>query len=219
MDIRDEIIHYCNMAAGCESINSVLANGGKLTYEGRYAQAVLRLHAEDAGLIAGTESFLDSFKKGAENVKDWVTKLIKAIRDFITGKKKERPELPKTSSKPKEDTGTKKTNSGEKYAAPIKSFIAKAEKTEGLTSIVSSLKGALSATTSGTAKDVGSKLRTVDDRILSEMSTRTNKLNQLASKDNAQAEINVELQAIKALGALSQQIDIVIERTFSENMS
>lgn len=219
MTPSEEIDHYARIIMGCESINSVFANGGKLTEDGRYAQAVLKLHVEDAGDIAGTESFLDSFKKGAENVKEWIVKLVKAIRDFVTGKKKERPEPPKPSGTPKEESGSSKTKSGEKYVTPINSLIAKAQKTDGLSGVVGALNTALSTAKSGTAKDVGQKLRAADDRILSEMQTRTNKLNQLASKDNAQAEINKEIQAIKVLGNLSQQIDHVIERTFNESMS
>lgn len=83
MDINDDLLHFSNMIVGCESINSVLKNGGKLSYEGRYAQTVLKLHAEDAGFVAGTEGFLDSVKKGASNVKEWIMKILKAIKDWV----------------------------------------------------------------------------------------------------------------------------------------
>lgn len=219
MTLGEEIQHYSRIILGCESINNVLNNGGKLTEDGRYAQTVLRLHAEDAGNIAGTESFLDSFKKGAESVKDWVLKLVKAIREFIAGKKKEQPKPPSSSTQPAEEKTDKQTKSGEKYIPPINALIAKAEKADGLNSVVSTLNSALSSAKSGTVKDVSQKLHQADDRILSELQNHTNKLNQLASKDNAQAEINKEIQAIKVLESLSTQLGKVIERAFNEMMS
>lgn len=219
MTLGEEIQHYSRVILGCESINNVLTHGGKLTEDGRYAQTVLRLHTEDMGHIAGTESFLDSFKKGAESLKDWVLKLVKAIREFITGKKKERPEPPKTSNAPAEEKTEKQTKSGEKYVPPINALIAKASKADGMNSVVSTLNSALSSAKSGTSKDVGQKLTLADDRILSELQNRTNKLNQLASKDNAQAEINKEIQAVKVLESLSTQIEKVMERIFNEAMS
>lgn len=84
MDIQAELQHFSTILTGCESINSVMANGGKLSYEGRYAQTVLRLHAEDAGLVAGTEGFLDSIKKGAQNTKQWIMKILAAIKEWST---------------------------------------------------------------------------------------------------------------------------------------
>lgn len=89
MDINDDLLHYGNMLAGCESISDVLSNGGKLSYEGRYAQSVLRLHAQDLGYIVGTEGFVDSVKAGAGKVVKWILGLVKTIRDFFFGTKEE----------------------------------------------------------------------------------------------------------------------------------
>lgn len=81
----EDIEHYAKIISGCESINLRMAGGPKLTEDGRYAQTVLCLHAEDAGLYAGQEGFFEKVKEGAKNIKDWIIKLIKAIRDWIKG--------------------------------------------------------------------------------------------------------------------------------------
>lgn len=81
----EDIEHYARIISGCESINLRIAGGPKLTEDGRYAQTVLRLHAEDAGLYAGQEGFFEKVKEGAKNIKDWIIKLIKAIRDWFKG--------------------------------------------------------------------------------------------------------------------------------------
>lgn len=81
----EDIEHYARIVSGCESINIRLAGGSKLTEDGRYAQSVLCLHANDAGLYAGQEGFFEKVKEGAKNIKDWIMKLIKAIRDWFKG--------------------------------------------------------------------------------------------------------------------------------------
>lgn len=78
-----EVEHFGTMLSGCESINS----GNALTADGQYAFAVLKVHANDAGLYAGNEGFLDAIKRGANNVYEWIKKMIRAIRDWIRGTK------------------------------------------------------------------------------------------------------------------------------------
>lgn len=81
-----DVQHYATIITGCESIIQVATWGGKLTDEGRYAQSVLRLQAQDdLGAFAGTESLLDGIKKGAKKLKDWIMSLIAAVKKFITG--------------------------------------------------------------------------------------------------------------------------------------
>lgn len=75
-----DIDHYATMLAGCESIN----NGVYNTPDARYAQSVLRLHANDAGIYAGQEGFLDAIKTGARKTKEWIEKALKAIKQFFT---------------------------------------------------------------------------------------------------------------------------------------
>lgn len=76
-----DVIHFSNMVSGCESINS----GEYKSPNSIYAQTVLKLHANDAGLYAGQEGFLDNVKKGAGKFLEWVKKLIRAIKDYIKG--------------------------------------------------------------------------------------------------------------------------------------
>lgn len=80
-----EIEHFATMVSGCESIN----NKGALSSDGKYAFAVLKLHANDQGLYAGNEGFIDAVKRGASNIYEWIKKMIRAIRDWLRGNKVE----------------------------------------------------------------------------------------------------------------------------------
>lgn len=79
-----EVEHFTTMLSGCESINS----GHALTPDGRYAFAVLKLHAVDFGSVAGQEGFLDNVKAAAGKSGEWLKKLIAAIKSWLTGSKK-----------------------------------------------------------------------------------------------------------------------------------
>lgn len=89
-----DINHYARIISGCESINYVNNNGGKLSDDGRYAQSVLRLHAQDEfGALAGNESILAGIKKGAKKLKEWIASLVKAVKEFITGSQKKKKDF------------------------------------------------------------------------------------------------------------------------------
>lgn len=77
-----DVEHYASMVSGCES----LISGNVKSPNAVYALAVLQLHANDAGLYTGQEGFMDSVKAGAKNVKEWIKKLIQAIRDYFKSK-------------------------------------------------------------------------------------------------------------------------------------
>lgn len=84
--LLDDVEHFAKIVSGCESINNLVNNGVALDADGRYAQSVLRLHAQDElGAIAGNESLLDGIKKGAKNTKEWIIAFFKALKNFITG--------------------------------------------------------------------------------------------------------------------------------------
>lgn len=74
-----DIDHFSSMVTGCESINQ----GMYRAPEARYASGVLRLHAQDLGVVAGQEGFLDSIKRGAQNVVKWVKQLMTAIGNWF----------------------------------------------------------------------------------------------------------------------------------------
>lgn len=78
-----EVEHFAAMVAGCESFNT----GDVQAPDARYALSVLKLHANDMGLVAGQEGFLDSIKKGAQTIKQWFLSLVRAIKDFLQGSK------------------------------------------------------------------------------------------------------------------------------------
>lgn len=80
-----DVEHVMTMMSGCES----LLHGDPKSADAQYAFTVLKLHANDAGFVAGQEGFLDAVKKGASATVEWVKKLIRAIRDYIKGISKE----------------------------------------------------------------------------------------------------------------------------------
>ncbi|EBY9764048.1 hypothetical protein D5W64_13120 [Salmonella enterica subsp. enterica serovar Saintpaul] len=79
MSSFSDVEHYATIISGCEAFS----HGNSNSPDARYALTVLQLHANDAGLYAGQEGFLDHVKKGAKNVKDWILALIKAIKNYI----------------------------------------------------------------------------------------------------------------------------------------
>lgn len=89
-----DVEHYARIVAGCESINHVLSGNGKLTEDGRYAQSVLKLRAQDEfGALAGNESLLEGIKKGARKLKEWIAALVKSVLGYITGSTKKVKEV------------------------------------------------------------------------------------------------------------------------------
>lgn len=75
--------HFATVISGCESINSY--TGGRLSGDGQYAFTVLKLNINDLDPYSGQEGMLDKIKAGAKNVKDWIMKLIEAIREWMKG--------------------------------------------------------------------------------------------------------------------------------------
>ncbi|KAB3419247.1 hypothetical protein F9Z84_07005 [Escherichia coli] len=88
-----DIEHYATMVAGCENMNLAMAGKGELNADGKYAYSVLKLHINDMGSVAGQEGFLDTMKKTAANVKEWISKLVAAVKNFITGKRSSKQKL------------------------------------------------------------------------------------------------------------------------------
>lgn len=109
-----DVEHYATIISGCESLTS----GNSKSPDAVYAFTVLQLHANDAGLVAGQEGFMDSIKAGAGNIKEWIKKLIQAIRDYFKSKEgkgsAEEAEVIKkvgkvTEKKPTESEGNEET--------------------------------------------------------------------------------------------------------------
>lgn len=87
-----EVDHFATMVAGCENIS----NGHTLTLDGKYALAVLKIHAQPPNsIVHGNEGFIDTVKRGANSIKEWFLSLLKAIGNFIkeiTGRNKKQRE-------------------------------------------------------------------------------------------------------------------------------
>lgn len=83
MTFDQDLEHYSTIISGCESVQQRINHGVALDYNGRYAFTVLKLHAQDAGHVAGTEGFLDAVKRGATNIYEWIKKLIATIRNWF----------------------------------------------------------------------------------------------------------------------------------------
>ncbi|QYN79998.1 putative apolipophorin-III [Kosakonia phage Kc263] len=70
-----EIEHLATMVSGCESLTS----GGRITPDGKYSYAVLKLYSH-----AGNEGFLDTVKAAAGKIKEFFISLCEAIKDFLS---------------------------------------------------------------------------------------------------------------------------------------
>lgn len=87
MDFQDDLTHYSRIIAGLESVHEHINYNAGIDVDGVYALTVLELHAADEGEVEGTEGFMDSIKRGATNIYEWIKKMIAAIRDWFRGNK------------------------------------------------------------------------------------------------------------------------------------
>lgn len=109
---QSDIDHFAAMISGCESITS----GRALTDDGRYAFSVLKLHAEDAGFIAGQEGFLDNIKKGAKKTGKWIMDMIIAFIGWITNEKGKLEKIDKNARAREEDYKANKAKYDELFS-------------------------------------------------------------------------------------------------------
>ena len=121
------------MLSGCEAINL----GDYKSPDSKYAQGVLKLHANDLGVFAGQEGFLDMVKKGAGKIKEWFLNLIKAIVNFIdditgqTAKRKQiEKELEERDRQIKNDLDARKAHDDKLTKAASECFSFPAEETQ-----------------------------------------------------------------------------------------
>lgn len=83
--INAEFDNTYNLAAGFESIVAAGPSGTVDGFEATYAMTVFNLNDID---FSGQEGFLDSVKRGARKVYEWIKDLIKTIRGWFTGSSK-----------------------------------------------------------------------------------------------------------------------------------
>ena len=79
--------HEAEMLTGYDELATAVSEGQALSPEATYTYSVLKLHAQDDGVqVSGQEGFLDSVKRGATKVYEWIMALIRSIRDWLFGK-------------------------------------------------------------------------------------------------------------------------------------
>lgn len=84
MSSFSDVEHFSTILSGCEAFS----NGDTRSPDAVYALTVLQLHANDAGIHAGQEGFMDAIKKGAKKTKQWILDLVKAVRAWLREKYK-----------------------------------------------------------------------------------------------------------------------------------
>lgn len=97
--------HEAEMLGGYDGLVTCVNDGLPLTADATYTHSVLKLHAQDEGVsVSGQEGFLDSIKRGASKIYEWIKSIIRAIRNWFTGGSKgtydaARKELERKNSK------------------------------------------------------------------------------------------------------------------------
>lgn len=91
MEFHEDMTHYGRVIAGLESVHEHINYNAGIDIDGTYALTVLELHAQDEGQVEGTEGFLDSVKKGAQDIAKWIKQVLTAIGNFLMGRRKRQP--------------------------------------------------------------------------------------------------------------------------------
>lgn len=79
--------HEAEMLNGYNELVECVENGLELTAGAAYANSVLNVQAADENVIvAGQEGFLDSVKRGANKVYEWIMSMLRAIKEWLFGK-------------------------------------------------------------------------------------------------------------------------------------
>lgn len=78
--------HESEMLDGYVDLIECVDQEKELTPSAIYTNAVLNLHVQDEdGVVDGQEGFLDSIKRGATKVYEWIKSIIRAIRNWFSG--------------------------------------------------------------------------------------------------------------------------------------
>lgn len=94
--LHAEFENTYNLVAGMEAIAEAGPASNYDGFEAHYAHTVLSLNDID---VSGQEGFMDSLKKGAKKVYEWIKDLIKTIRSWFTGPSKAQYEKDKKEIK------------------------------------------------------------------------------------------------------------------------
>lgn len=80
--------HFSNLLNGFEDLVECTQKGEGLSPNAAYTNAIINLDDDVVEVIDGQEGFLDSVKRGATKVYEWIKSLIKAIKDWLLGTSK-----------------------------------------------------------------------------------------------------------------------------------
>lgn len=92
--LQSDFKHYISVLSGFETLHEETSASSDyfphpedMSDDMKTAVTVLKLNDIDLESTVGTESFIDTVKKGAKQVKEWIKALIKSIREYFFGKK------------------------------------------------------------------------------------------------------------------------------------
>lgn len=233
-----DIEHYATMVDGCEAITL----GNYKTENARYAQTVLRMHANDMGLYAGNEGFLDNVKQGAAKVGEWVKKLIAAIRAWFTSSKKKGAEIDseikaaeaqveKLPADKKEEFKKKDEPRAKNLSSQAKGLLSKLDNIEsqmkggvfeslGHTVSLKSAKEMVEKAGEATkgSLDVGSSYRRASARIGAEMEAISKALESAKGEDAEKEKLAKAVAGkLTALAGIVNQIDTITSNLAKKN--
>lgn len=77
--------HEAELVTGYDALLDHVENDTPKTPEAVYTETVLKLDAGTYDIVDGQEGFLDSIKRGASKVYEWIKSIIRAIRNWFSG--------------------------------------------------------------------------------------------------------------------------------------
>lgn len=158
--------HYVDMLDGYDGLVDCVESQSELTPEATYTHSVLQLDSEVVN--DGMEGFLDSVKRGAIKVYEWIKSIIRAIRDWFKGPSKQKYDEAKKDLKDGVDIDKKLDELGSDLkskglAAVDKDVAAKVSR------LPSTIKNEVSNEIKETSEDVLARIKS--KQVISEITT------------------------------------------------
>ncbi|QBZ70608.1 hypothetical protein pETSU_027 [Edwardsiella phage pEt-SU] len=233
-----DVDHYARIVSGCESINHVLSGNGSLTEDGRYAQSVLKLRAQDEfGALAGNESLLEGIKKGARKLKEWVIALVKSIVGYLTGSTKKAKDVMARHADVEKNYNKLQADQKEKIEEKAKPAITAHGKvferiidkltslqeegksfsqighTVSMTDVIQEMKSALNMAEAGTWIAINVHLKRAVDRLNGQINSVKDKLNSYAN-----GEETTERNSLASKAAAWENKAVAVSHSIVMNM-
>lgn len=77
--------HIITLTKGFEDLHEDIKGNSESQDDALYTDTVLKLNDIDLTSVVGEEGFLDSIKRGAGKIKEWIMNLIRSIRSWLKG--------------------------------------------------------------------------------------------------------------------------------------